>query len=151
MFAANPVGVVAVVNIWNPGKAGSESLAHGRLSEVAGPPGLGASWHEEFTVLREEIHDGVEVVRIEGGEERLQDIGRDNHVRSEMKCFAEEGTVHRTDSEKECDRSRGGSIVSPGLFWRPNVRLCCSRSNRCGLAAAADLPLRYAAAANPPP
>ena len=72
MGAADPVLVIAVVDIGQALEARGQSLTHGRPPLEAGAPRIWATRRLQHAVVREELHDPIEVIRVERRDELLQ-------------------------------------------------------------------------------
>src|SRR5262249_56207989 len=92
---ADPVTIVAVVDVGQSFEARGEALAHSGLARVSLAPRLGTARHLERAVLGEELHDGVEIMSVEGGGDRLERGDRDSsvfrHGRSPVRMVSELG------------------------------------------------------------
>ena len=66
------------MDVGNPGEAGLEALPDLRFALEPAAPGIRAARHLEHAVLGEELHDRVNVVSIEGGEDAFErlNVGR---------------------------------------------------------------------------
>jgi hypothetical protein len=64
------------MDVGDPGEAAGQPRPHLRAPRVATAPGVRAARGFEHAVLREEVHDGIEVVAIERVEELLEQIDR---------------------------------------------------------------------------
>src|SRR5512146_439780 len=69
-----PVTLVAIVDVRKHFKAAPKTIADFFLANVAGPPRRLSSGHIQRAVVGEETHHPVQVVRIEGIGEALQDV-----------------------------------------------------------------------------
>ena len=71
-IASNEVVALAVVDIGDPGEAGCQALADGRLAVESSPEWIGAARGLEDGVIGEEGHDCVQVVAVERVGDRLE-------------------------------------------------------------------------------
>ena len=70
--SADPVPVVAVVNVRKTFEAHSQPFSYGRFAREAFTPGLRSTRHVQRAVVGKEFHDGIEVVRVERIDDCLQ-------------------------------------------------------------------------------
>src|SRR5579864_394556 len=66
------MAILGVVDVRNPGEARRKQRPNGLTTFGAGPPRVRAPWHIEHWLIAEERHDLVEVVTVEGVDERLE-------------------------------------------------------------------------------
>src|SRR5579862_4746305 len=83
------MAILGVVDVWNPGEARSKQRPYGLTTFRAGPPRIRAPRHIEHWMIPEERHDLVEVVTVEGVNERLESFH--GHDRRSVHCVCPPG------------------------------------------------------------
>ncbi len=87
VISGYPVGVLAIVNVRDAGKTSRESITNSALADVASTPWFHPTRHIELAVIRKKVHDGVEIVGVEGSQERLEGLGGDRWVFTRRTCL----------------------------------------------------------------
>src|SRR4051812_27493429 len=116
---ARPVALVAVLDVRDPVEPRLDPFAHLLLADQAAPSRRGTARHVEHAVLAEERHHLVDVVGVEGVEERLQSWRRHVGAGHEARLPGCQARASRTDP-----RSRNPVHGSHPATTGPDRRAC---------------------------